>query len=164
MGSAMPQNYMSMGGAREALKLKLSNQERGFYSNMYSQVNPEGKRELSSQTIVQFLMTSGLEITQLKMVWDVAARTSNDFMVREEFYTALRLVAYLQNGIPATEHSINSNMAAPLPKFDDYKPATPGAGGVYQAREAQPAAASSGDMINPDALPDLDALDFSQPS
>ena len=80
---------------REKLKLKLSDQERGFYSNMYSQVNPEDKRSVDSQTVVQFLMTSGLELTQLKMVWDIAARTSNEFLVREEFYVALRLVAYM---------------------------------------------------------------------
>lgn len=81
--------------SREKLKLKLSDQERGFYSNMYSQVNPEDKRSVDSQTVVQFLMTSGLELTQLKMVWDIAARTSNEFLVREEFYVALRLVAYM---------------------------------------------------------------------
>jgi len=37
---------------REPLHVKLSDQERGFYSNMYAQVNPEGKRELESQVIV----------------------------------------------------------------------------------------------------------------
>ena len=37
---------------REPLKLKLGDQERGFYSNMFAQVNPEGKREVESQTIV----------------------------------------------------------------------------------------------------------------
>ena len=77
------------------LKLKLSDQERGFYSNIFNQVNPEGKRELPSKTVVQFLMTSGLEIQKLKEVWTIAAKTSNDYLEREEFYVALRLVAYL---------------------------------------------------------------------
>ena len=109
---------------------------------MYSQVNPEDKRSIDSQTVVQFLMTSGLELTQLKMVWDIAARTSNEFLVREEFYVALRLVAYMQNQIPANENSINLNTAAPLPKFDDYKPAswaTPG--GPSSIEHSQRAAA-----------------------
>ena len=73
-------------------------------------------------------MTSGLELPKLKQVWDIAARTSNNFMVREEFYTAMRLVALMQNDLPATEGSIQMNLAAPLPRFDDYKPATPGMG------------------------------------
>ena len=73
-------------------------------------------------------MTSGLEIQKLKSVWEMAARTSNNFMVREEFYVALRLIAYMQNGITASENTIKLNVAAPLPRFDDYHPATPGAG------------------------------------
>ena len=92
MGMAGPQNFMS---SREQLKLKLSDRERGFYSNLYTQINPEGNRELPSQSVVQFLMTSGLEVQKLKNVWEIAARTSNSFLIREEFYVALRLVAYI---------------------------------------------------------------------
>ena len=111
-----------------SLKLKLSDQERGFYSNLFAQVNPEGKRELPSQTVVQFLMTSGLEVQKLKDVWTIAAKTSNDYLEREEFYVALRLVAYLQNNMPANENSILTNLVAPLPRFDDFNRGTPGAG------------------------------------
>ena len=51
-------------------------------------------------------MTSGLEIQKLRQIWELAAGTGNNFLVREEFYTALRLVAYYQNNIPATEGSL----------------------------------------------------------
>ena len=55
-GAPAQQQYrtQSMGNpmTREPLKLKLGDQERGFYSNMFAQVNPEGKREVESQTIV----------------------------------------------------------------------------------------------------------------
>ena len=40
-------------------------------------------------------MTSGLEVQKLKEVWTIAAKTSNNYLEREEFYVALRLVAYL---------------------------------------------------------------------
>ena len=112
---------------REPLRVKLSDGERGFYSNMFQQINPEEKREVDSKTIVQFLMTSGLELPKLKNIWDIAARTSNDFLLKEEFYCALRLVAYMQNNLPANENSIRTNLTPPLPRFDDYKPSTPGA-------------------------------------
>ena len=115
------------GGARELLRIKLSDQERGYYSNIFAQVNPELKNEVSSQTIVPFLMTSGLEVNALKEVWQIAAGTSNSFLVREEFYVALRLVALLQSSQPANANSIINNVPAPLPRFDDYIPATPGA-------------------------------------
>ena len=112
---------------REPLRVKLSDGERGFYSNMFQQINPEEKREVDSKTIVQFLMTSGLELPKLKNIWDIAARTSNDFLLKEEFYCALRLVAYMQNNLPANENSIRTNLTPPLPRFDDYKSSTPGA-------------------------------------
>lgn len=43
---SLPQQQTMM--EREPLRVKLSDQERGFYSNMYAQVNPEQKRELES--------------------------------------------------------------------------------------------------------------------
>jgi len=60
-------------------------------------LNPENKRDLASKDVVQFLMTSGLELQRLKYVWEIAARTSNDFLVKEEFYVAMRLVALMQS-------------------------------------------------------------------
>ena len=132
-------------------------------------MNPEQKRELESQTIVQFLMTSGLDLPKLKQVWDIAAHTSNSFLLKEEFYIALRLVSYLQNDLPCNENSIRTNLVPPLPRFDDYKPSTPGADPVRPGQAMPSAAAaaagpSGGRMgINVDSLPDLDNLDFSQP-
>ena len=79
-------------------------------------------------------MTSGVDLPKLKQVWDVAARTSNNFLVKEEFYVALRLIAYLQNGIAADENSIRLNVSAPLPHFDDYHGSTPGAPSQYDSR------------------------------
>ena len=67
-------------------------------------------------------MTSGVDVSKLKGVWEVAARTSNDFLLKEEFYIALRLVAYIQNDIGATENSIKLNVEAPLPRFNDFNP------------------------------------------
>ena len=59
---------------------------------MYTQVFG-GDSRLESQKAVQFLMTSGLEVAKLREIWPIAARTSNDYLLKEEFYIALRLVA-----------------------------------------------------------------------
>jgi len=40
-------------------------------------------------------MTSGVDVQKLRGVWDIAARTSNDYLLKDEFYIALRLVAYI---------------------------------------------------------------------
>ena len=50
---------------------------------------------MPAQKIVQFLMTSGVQPVELKKIWEVAARTSNAFLLKDEFYVILRLVAYL---------------------------------------------------------------------
>jgi len=65
-------------------------------------------------------MTSGLDLPTLKQVWEISAATSNSFLLKEEFYVALRLVALIQNNLPANANSIMTNLEAPLPRFDDY--------------------------------------------
>ena len=127
---------------------------------MYSQVF-EGNAQLSSQKVVQFLMTSGVEVQKLREVWDIAARTSNDYLLKDEFYVALRLVAYLQNGIAANESSLRLNLKAPNPRFDEFNRGTPGAQSSSPRMSASAAAAPSG--LNIEALPSLDDLDFTQP-
>jgi hypothetical protein len=42
----------------------------------------------------------------LKEIWSIAAGTSPEFVTKDEFYVALRLIAYTQNGIRANEESI----------------------------------------------------------
>lgn len=73
----MPTSAVRPLGNPEQLRVKLTDAERGFYSNKFSQINPDQKREVDSQSIVQFLMTSGLELPRLKEVWQIAANTSN---------------------------------------------------------------------------------------
>jgi hypothetical protein len=44
-------------------------------------------------------------------------------LTRDEFYVALRLIAYQQNNIKVEEESIRLDLEAPLPTFDaDEKP------------------------------------------
>ena len=128
---------------------------------MYSQANPENATEMPSQKVVQFLMTSGVEVQKLREVWDIAARTSNDYLLKEEFYIALRLVAYLQNGIPANESSLRLNVKVPNPRFDDFNRGTPGANASPERKPMGAAAASGG--LNIEALPSLDDLVFTSP-
>lgn len=48
----------------------------------------------------------------------IAARTSPEFLEREEFYTACRLIAYAQHGMKPTEESVRLNIDVDLPKFE----------------------------------------------
>jgi hypothetical protein len=68
---------------------------------------------------VTFFKRSGLDIPKLKEIWSIAACTSPEFVTKDEFYIALRLIAYTQNGIRADEEAIKFEIDVNLPKFDE---------------------------------------------
>ena len=53
-----------------------------------------------------FFQKSGLPVDKLKEVWTIAAHTSNEFLTKDEFYIALRIIAYMQNGMRADAEAI----------------------------------------------------------
>jgi hypothetical protein len=50
--------------------------------------------QVKGQAAVTFFKKSGLGVQVLKDVWRIASRTSADYLTRDEFYIALRLIAY----------------------------------------------------------------------
>ena len=91
---------------RPVLKLNLVGREHGHYSNMMSLATVPGQNTVGGKEAVVFFKKSGLPVDKLKEFWKIAARTSNEHLTRDEFYIALRLIAYEQNGVPATEEAI----------------------------------------------------------
>ena len=97
MGMPMPGGMAAttVGGPPEKKpwKIKLAAKEHGFYSNMYSQAAGDGN-SVRGKEAVTFFKRSGLPVDKLKAIWLLAARTSNEYLTKEEFYVALRLIAY----------------------------------------------------------------------
>ena len=58
------------------------------------QADPSGENKVGGKEGVIFFKRSGLPVDTLKNIWKTAARTSNEFLSRDEFYVALRLIAY----------------------------------------------------------------------
>jgi epidermal growth factor receptor substrate 15 len=81
------------------LKLNLVGREHGHYSNMMSLATVPGENKVGGKEAVVFFKKSGLPVDKLKEFWKIAARTSNEYLTRDEFYIALRLIAYAQNGL-----------------------------------------------------------------
>ena len=104
---------------KEPIKLKLSNQERGFYSNMWSIANPKNAKTLSGQEAVTFMKKSGLPVDRLKEIWRISAQTDLSCLTRDEFYVSLRLISYMQSGTRCDEEALRLGLEAPLPKFED---------------------------------------------
>jgi epidermal growth factor receptor substrate 15 len=97
--------------------VRLVGKEHGFYSNMMSLAAPNGDTKVGGREAVIFFKKSGLPVDKLKHFWMIAAKTSNEYLTKDEFYVALRLIAYEQNGIAADENSINNNVDVALPRF-----------------------------------------------
>lgn len=140
-----------MTSTRETLKVNLVNQEKGYYSNMFKIANPEESTNLPASQAVIFFSKSGLPMAKLRDVWTISAQTSNDYLTRDEFYIALKLIAYAQNGIRSDAEAIRLKLESPLPTFDGS-----GSSGPPKQQPVQnPLPDPSKD------LPDLDDLDFS---
>lgn len=72
----------------------LTDKEKGFYSNLLMQADPSGNNKVAGKEGVAFLKRSGLDRDVLRNIWLTSAKTSNEYLVRDEFYLALRLISY----------------------------------------------------------------------
>lgn len=79
---------------KAAVKVKLKGKEHGYYSNMWQQASKEDGSKVGGKDAVIFFKKSGLPVEKLKEIWIIAAKTSNDYLSRDEFYLAMRLIAY----------------------------------------------------------------------
>ena len=116
------------------------------------QADPTGTNKVGGQVGVAFFKRSGLPVDLLKTIWLTSARTSPEFLTRDEFYVALRLIAYAQNGIQPNEDSIKFNIEVDLPKFEAAMLALPPSD-FREKPEIQAEQIAA-------ALPDLDSLNI----
>lgn len=111
----MKNNSVQMSAKKQRLYLKMTNEERGFFSNLFQLADKENKGKLIGKEAADFLKKSGLPKDILKRIWIISAQTNPQFLERDEFYIALRLVALAQNNLPVTPECIINN--SPLPPF-----------------------------------------------
>lgn len=130
------QNYQMPPQKPPRVNVKLENNERGFYSNLWSQVDNEDNGKVTGKEVVPFFQRSGLPKEVLREIWLIAS-TDNEYLDRDEFYVALRLIAYAQNNIDVSRESIIANTKAPLPKFTTVQPKPPQQE-TFQSQSADP--------------------------
>ena len=74
---------------------------------MFALANPaKDSIKLSGPDSVTFFKRSGLPVDKLRDIWRSAAKTSNEYLTKDEFYVALRLIAYAQNNMRCDEDAI----------------------------------------------------------
>ena len=101
------------------LNIKFTKDEQILYSKLYNMLDNNGAGRIMGKPAANFMKTSNLRKEVLKEIWLIAAQTSNAYILREEFYVAMRLIALAQNNMPFTAQSIEmNNPIPPLPFFD----------------------------------------------
>ena len=99
--------------------VQLTPDEQNFYSKIYNMLDNNNSGRILGKPAANFMKKSNLPKQVLKEIWLIAAQSSNTFILREEFYVALRLIALAQNNMPFNEQSIEmNNPIPPLPNFD----------------------------------------------
>ena len=96
----------------------MTEEEEIYFHNLFESLDSKNQGKLDSVPASSFLKRSGLPKYVLKEIWLMVAKYSINHITREEFYTALRLIALAQNDMPYTEESIEKNTPIPpLPSF-----------------------------------------------
>ena len=83
-----------------------------------SQADPGNTSKVAGPEAVKFFKRSKVDVNILKEIWRIAAQNSSEYLTKDDFYIALRLISYAQNGIAVCENSIRMNIESPLPKFE----------------------------------------------
>ena len=76
------------------------------------------KISLCGKKAVAFFQRSGLSTNVLNKIWVISSRTNASHLSKDEFYLAVRLIAYAHNNIAVEEASLRANLEVALPSFD----------------------------------------------
>ena len=85
--------------------VNLTEEEEIYYYNLFESLDTKNLDKLDSISASSFLKKSGLPRHVLKEIWLIIAKYNLNFITREEFYMALRLIALAQNNMPYTEEN-----------------------------------------------------------
>ena len=104
---------------KKRLYVKLTQEEKGYFSNLFQLVDNQSMGKLNAKDAANFMKKSGLSKDILKNIYLIASQSSKQFLERDEFYVALRLIALAQNNMPYNAQAIILNKPIPpLPNFN----------------------------------------------
>ena len=89
--------------------MKLTQEEKGYFSNLFQLVDSQNLGKLKAKDAANFMKKSGLSKDTLKSIYLIAFQSSKHFLEKDEFYVALRLIALVQNNIPYNSQAIILN-------------------------------------------------------
>ena len=104
---------------RKKLRVNLTEDEEIYYYNLFESLDVKNIGKLDSKEAASFMKKSGLLRNVLKNIWLIASQKSINYIEREEFYVALRLIALAQNNLPYDIENIEKN--SPIPPLANFK-------------------------------------------
>ena len=78
---------------RPQLRARVTNQELNYFQNLLTSAS-QSPDLIAAKEAVTLFQRSGVQLEKLKEIWQISARTSNEYLSKEEFFVALRLIAY----------------------------------------------------------------------
>jgi hypothetical protein len=98
-------------------QLILTQNETAFYSTFYTQLNPNSG-EIEPSKLADLLSSFISDRSKLKEIWDVA-QLSKSKLDKNDLFTALKLVAAAQGGLPITKDSLSRPTLLPVKELKE---------------------------------------------
>lgn len=112
--------YLSFVIVREPLTA----QELKFYGSIFQTLDPTNAGSVSGGVAKPLLEASGLPLTTLGEIWNIADPANKGYLDRHEFCVAMRLIGHAQSGQMVSDAT--KEFAAPLAKFGHIQPNSTG--------------------------------------
>lgn len=94
--------------------------EQQYYSNMFQIASVANAGRVTGAEAVVFLKRSGIDVTTLKIIWDIADFDGKGFLDYAKFSVALRLITLKQRGFEPLNAQLvlaSQSKNLPLPVF-----------------------------------------------
>ncbi|TID14480.1 hypothetical protein CANINC_004768 [Pichia inconspicua] len=102
------------------LREPLTAQELKFYGSIFQTLDPTNSGTVSGGVAKPLLEASGLPLTTLGEIWNIADSANKGYLDKTQFCVAMRLIGHAQSGQMVTEST--KEYAAPLAKFGHIQP------------------------------------------
>lgn len=90
--------------------------EQKYYNHVFQKTDASNSGKIEGRQAVALFRTSGVAIPTLKTIWELATPNKEDFLDKNRFFIALKLIALAQEGKPVNVQMLHERVG--LPKFE----------------------------------------------
>lgn len=90
--------------------------EQKYYNHVYQKTDSSSSGKIEGRQAVALFRTSGVAVQTLKTIWELATPNKEDYLDKNRFFIALKLIALAQEGRPVNLQMLHEKVG--LPKFE----------------------------------------------